>query len=108
MSTYIKDYDKKTNWIYFWIKDDGLLNKYKTIWHKSSADAKLELNDKPVYNKKCLKTEKKFYDDDVTDFYNKEVPKVDISYTCLAVTALDLFLGNMRDVFKMYFLRDQF
>ena len=35
---YVKDYDGKTKQIYFLIKDDNLLNKYKTIWDKISAD----------------------------------------------------------------------
>ena len=30
-SVHAKDYDEKTNWIYFLIKDDDLLNKYNTI-----------------------------------------------------------------------------
>ena len=42
-----------------------------------------------VYNKKILKTKTKFYGDEATDFHDKEVPKVDSTYTCLAVLALD-------------------
>ena len=33
----------KTKWIYFLIKDDDLLEKYKTIWDKVSADIKNNL-----------------------------------------------------------------
>ena len=44
----------------FLIKDDDLLNKYNTIYDKISADAKIELNNKPVYNKKIVKTKKNF------------------------------------------------
>ena len=44
----------------FLIKDDDLLNKYNTIQDKISADAKIELNNKPVYNKKIVKTKKNF------------------------------------------------
>ena len=44
----------------FLIKDDDLLNKYNTIQDKISADAKTELNNKPVYNKKIVKTKKNF------------------------------------------------
>ena len=50
-SAYVKDYDEKTKGIYFFIKDDDLLNKYNTIWDKIRADAKTELNDEPAYNK---------------------------------------------------------
>ena len=30
-TAYVNDYDGKTKWIYFLIKDDGLINKYNTI-----------------------------------------------------------------------------
>ena len=92
LRAYVKDYNKKTNWIYFLIEDDDLLNKCNTIWDKIS-DAKIELNDEPVYNKNFLKTKTKFYGDGVTDFLDKEVPKKDYSYTCLAVIALDSIFG---------------
>ena len=71
-SAYVKDYNEKTNWVYFLIKDDELLNKCNTIWDKIN-DTKIELNDKPVHNKKFLKTGTKFYVDEATDFLDKEV-----------------------------------
>ena len=37
-STYVKNYDIQTKWMYFLIKDDDLLKKYKNIWDKLSAD----------------------------------------------------------------------
>ena len=59
------------------IKDDDLLNKYNSIFYKTSADIKKELNSEPVYNKKILKTKAKSYGDGATHFHDKEVPKVD-------------------------------
>ena len=35
--------------------------------------------------KKVWKTIKKSYGDEVTDFYDKEIPIVDSNHTCLAV-----------------------
>ena len=43
----------------------------------------------PVYNKNFLKTKIKPNDDEVTSFYDKQIPKVDSNYTCLAVISLD-------------------
>ena len=37
-SAYVKNYDIQTKWMYFLIKDDDLLKKYKNIWDKLSAD----------------------------------------------------------------------
>ena len=47
----VKDYDGKTKWMYFLIKNVDLLNKYHAIWDKTSVDAKIELHSKPVCNK---------------------------------------------------------
>ena len=41
-STYVKSYDGQTNWIYFLIEDDYLLEKCNTILDKVSADVKLD------------------------------------------------------------------
>ena len=38
MSAYVKRYDRKTKWMYFFIKDDDLLQKYNTIWDKSKKN----------------------------------------------------------------------
>ena len=42
-----------------------------------------------VYNKELLTTKIKYYDDEVTDFCNKKIPKVGSSQTCLAVIDAD-------------------
>ena len=48
---YVKSYDIQTKWMYFLIKDDDLLKKYKNISDKLSADLKKEFDSKPAYNK---------------------------------------------------------
>ena len=57
------------------IENDDLLEKYNTIWDKARVDMKKEFDSEPVYNKKFLKTEIKSYGDEVTDFYDKRIPK---------------------------------
>ena len=61
--------------MYFLIEHDDLLEKYNTICDKVSAGIKKEFYSKPVYNKEFLKTKIKFHDDEVTDFYDKEIPR---------------------------------
>ena len=51
------------------------LKKCNTIQDKGSADIKKEFDCEPVYNKVYLKTKIKSHGDEVTDFYDKEVPK---------------------------------
>ena len=69
----------------FLIENDDLFKKYNTIWDEVSADIKKEL----FYNKSFLKTKIKSYSDQVTEFYDKEIPKIDFNHTCLAVIILD-------------------
>ena len=73
----------------FLIEDDNLLQKYNTIWDKVSTDIKKEFDSKPVYNKIYLKTTIKSHGNEVTDFYDKKIPKIDYNDTCLAVITLD-------------------
>ena len=55
--------------MYFLIEDDYLLEKYKTIWDKVSADIKKEFDNEPVCDKKYLKTKIKSHGNE--DFYDK-------------------------------------
>ena len=87
--SYIKSYDGQTRWIYFLIEDDNLLKKIILFGIKSVLILKKEFHSKPVYNEKILKTKIRSYGDEVTDFYNKEIHKVDSNHTCLAVVSLD-------------------
>ena len=76
-SRYVKSYNGQTKWMYFLIEDDDLLEKYNTICDKASTNVKIEFDSEPAYNKKILKVEIKSHGDEVTDFYSKEITKVD-------------------------------
>ena len=39
----VKSYDEQTNWMYFLIENEDLLEEYNTIWDKVSADMKKNL-----------------------------------------------------------------
>ena len=43
-SVYVKNYDGKSKWMSFLIKDDELLKKYNHIWNKVSNCVKKELD----------------------------------------------------------------
>ena len=95
--------------MYFLIEDDDLLEKYNTIWNKGSADIK-KIDNEPVYNKEHLKTTIRSHGDEVTDFYDKEISKVDCNHSCLAVISLDFVLKKDESyyprLFESYFMRD--
>ena len=90
----------------FLIKDDDLSQKYNTIWGKVSADIKKEFDSEPVYNKEFLKTKIKSYADEVTDFYDKKIPKVDSNHTCLPVISLDSAVKKDENYYPQVFLKE--
>ena len=51
-----------------------------------------------------LKTKVKSYGDEVADFYNKEITKVDSNHTCLAVIILDSALKKDKNYNQQVFL----
>ena len=77
--------------MYFLIEDDDLLEKYNAIWDKVSADIKEGFDSELVYNKNYLKNKIKSHGVEVTDFFNKEIPKLESN---LAVIRLDSLKKN--------------
>ena len=55
-----------------------------------------KIDSEPVYNKELFKTKIKTHGDDVQDFYDKKIPKVDSNHTCLAAISLDSALKKER------------
>ena len=41
----------QAKWMYFFIENDDLLEKYNTLWCKAIADIKKQFDSDPVYNK---------------------------------------------------------
>ena len=77
----------------FLLDDDELL-KNITIFEIKSAIVDSE----PIHNKNLLKSKIK-YGDEVTDFHDKEMPKVGSIYTCLTVILID-FLRECKYIEK--------
>ena len=91
--------------MYFFTEADDLLAKYNTR-KKSSADIKEEFDNESVCNKERLKTKIKSHGDEVTDFYDKDIPKVDSSHACLPVISLDFVLKKDKSYYLQVFLKE--
>ena len=103
--------------MYFLIEDDDLLEKYSTIWDSIKIvtkrnliaskrnSIKEEFDSKPVYHIIFLKTKIKSHSDEVTDFYDKEIPNVDSNHTYLAVITLDSALKKDDNYCPQVFLK---
>ena len=68
--------------------------------------SKKEFDSEPVYSKVFLKNKIKFHVDEVTDFYDKKIPKVDYNHTCLAVISLDSALKKDDNYYRQVFLKE--
>ena len=106
ISTSVKSCDGQTKRIYFFIQNDELLEKYNTIWNKVSTDIKKELDSDSAFNKNYLKTEFKSHGDEVTDFYDKIIPKLDSDQTDLAVISLDSALKKDNNYYPQVILKE--
>ena len=53
-----------------------------------------------------MKTKIKSHGDKVTDFYDKEIPKVDSNHTCLAVISLDFALKKDENYYLQVLLKE--
>ena len=53
-----------------------------------------------------LKTKIKSCGDEVTDFHDKEIPKVHSNHTCLAVISLDSALKKDENYYLQVFLKE--
>ena len=92
--------------MYFFIEDGDLLEKHNTIWDKVSADIKQKFDSEPVYNKIFLKIKIKSHGDEVSDFYDKKIPKVDSNHTCLEVISLDSAVNKDGNYYPQVFLKE--
>ena len=54
-----------------------------------------------------MKTETKSHSDDVTDFYDMEIPKPDPNHTCLAVISLDSAFKRDDNLYPQVFLKER-
>ena len=104
--TSVKSYDGQSKWMHFCIENGDLLEKYYTICDKVRADIKKEFDSEPVYNKIFSKTKIKSCCDEVTDFYDKEIPKVDTDYTCLVRISLGYALKQDENYYLQVFLKE--
>ena len=73
-----------TKYMSFFIKDDGLLEKYNEILEKVNNIIKKEFDSEAVYNDKYLKAEIKSYNGKInTNTHNNKIPKYE--FICLLV-----------------------
>ena len=83
-------------------KNDDFLEKYNNIWYKVYAD----INQASLSKKTFLKTTIKPHGDEITDFYDKDIVKVDSNHTCSARKSLDCTLNKNDNYYLQFFLKE--
>ena len=76
-----------------------VFEKYNTIWDKVST----YIYSEPIYNREFLKTKINSHGDEVTDFYEKEITKLDFNHTYLTVISLDSALKKIETIIHQSF-----
>ena len=76
----------------FFIKDDGVWEKYKKIWDVIKSKLSIKFHSKPIYDQKYLKAKVREYDDVIkTNFLGNDTPNENIHYTCIAGITIDCY-----------------
>ena len=76
----VKGYDDQSNWMYFLLEMMPYWKNIILFRIKSVLISKNQFDSEPVYNKNFLNI-KINYGDEVTDFHDKGIPKVDCNHT---------------------------
>ena len=80
--------------------------KVNAVCYNVSDDIKNKFDREPVYKKIYLETKIKSHGNEVADFYEKEIPKVDSNHTSLAVISLDFALNKDGKYYPHVFLKE--
>ena len=89
--------------MYFLIEDDDFQRKVILFQINFSANIKKEFDSEPVY-KNYLKTKIKSHGNEVTEFYEQKIPKLDFNQTGLAVISLNSALKKGDNYYPRVFL----
>ena len=74
----------------FKIEDNNVLVKYNEIWNKIKKVISIKFHSTPIYDKKCIKTKVKTFNGVAsTTFWDDEIPKRNVHYTCIALINID-------------------
>ena len=105
-TVYIMNYDEQTKWMHFFTEDDDLSEKHSTIWDTVNADIKTNLIASLLTIKIFLKTRIKSHGDEVTDLFNKKIPKVESNHNFFAIIRLDSALKRDENCHLQVFLKE--
>ena len=105
MSGFIKSFENGGKNMSFTIKDDdNILDKYNEIWEKIKETLSIKFHSMSVYNQTYIKAKVREFDSlTKTDFLDKEIPKENMHYTCIAcITINSVIKMNKKNYLQVY------
>ena len=93
MSKYIKYFENDGKNMSFLIKDNEVWNKYNKIWEVIKDILGINFYSELVYEYKYLKAKVREFDGMIkTNFWDNDMPKENMHYTCIACITIDSVL----------------
>ena len=106
MNAYRRDFDE-SKYMYFFRKDDELLERYNETWEKVKNSIKKEFDSEPVYNEKHLKAKINSYNGKInTNFHNNKIPKEGSQLVCRSVILIDSVFRTDKNYYPQVFLEE--
>ena len=93
--------------MYFFDRDDEVLDKKNKIWGVIKKMSKTKFHSEPVYDEKYLKTKVIEFDGVIkTKFLGNGVPKENMHYTCIACITIDSVIKMEKKNYPQLYLEE--
>ena len=106
ISGYIKYFQNGSKNVSFFIKDDGVWDKYDKIWDIIKNKLNVKFHSKPIYEYISLKAKVREFSGVIkTNFLNNGMPKRNIHYSCITCITIDSVINfiNSLVLFNLVF-----
>ena len=107
MSGYIKYFENGGKNMSFMVKDEQVLNKYKTILDKINEKLSTKFHSMPAYDRTYIKAKLREFDGKIkTIFLGDGVPKENMYYTCIAWITIDSVMRMEKKNYLQVYLEE--
>ena len=90
----------------FLIKDEEVFDKYERIWGVIKTKLGIKFHSEPVYDETYIRAKVREFDGNIkTIFWDNDVPKENIHYTCITCITIDSVMKIDKKVSTSLFRR---
>ena len=102
----MEGFAEEIKWIIFFIKDAEMLKKHTDIWINVSNSITKELDWKPIYIKKFLKTKWRSYSVETADAHSRKIPGSGSNHICWLVISIDCVFKKVENSYPQIVLKE--